>query len=45
MYKRPYARVEQAAQALGMSADLLGTRKVKDYAPGIAHVVVDARIN
>jgi len=45
MYKRPYAHVEQAAQTLARSADLLGTRKVKDYAPGIAHVVVDARIN
>jgi tRNA wybutosine-synthesizing protein 2 len=45
MYKRPYARVEQAAQALAKSADLLGTRKVKDYAPGIAHVVVDVRIS
>ncbi|MGZ8891450.1 MAG: class I SAM-dependent methyltransferase [Halobacteriota archaeon] len=45
MYKRPYTRVEQAAQALARSADLLGRRKVKDYAPGIAHVVVDARIN
>lgn len=45
MHKRPYARVEQAAQALARSADLLGTRKVKDYAPGIAHVVVDARID
>jgi tRNA wybutosine-synthesizing protein 2 len=45
MHKRPYARVEQAARALARSADLLGTRKVKDYAPGIAHVVVDARID
>jgi tRNA wybutosine-synthesizing protein 2 len=45
MYKRPYARVEQAARALARSADLLSTRKVKSYSPGIAHVVVDARIN
>jgi tRNA wybutosine-synthesizing protein 2 len=45
MYKRPYAHIEQAAQALARSADLLGIRKVKDYAPGIVHVVVDARIN
>ncbi|MGZ4864728.1 MAG: class I SAM-dependent methyltransferase [Halobacteriota archaeon] len=45
MYERPFARVEQAAQALAKSADLLSMRKVKDYAPGVAHVVVDARIS
>jgi tRNA wybutosine-synthesizing protein 2 len=44
MQKRPYAHVAQAAQALDRSACLISTRKVKDYAPGIAHVVVDAKI-
>jgi tRNA wybutosine-synthesizing protein 2 len=44
-HKRPFAHVEHAAFALGRSADLLETRKVKDFAPGIAHVVVDATIN
>ena len=43
--KRPRAHVAQAARALARSPELLSVRKVKDYAPGVAHVVVDARIN
>jgi len=45
MRERPRAHVAQAARALNRSTELLGVRKVKDYAPGIAHVVVDATIN
>lgn len=43
--ERPRAHVAQAARALARSPELLSVRKVKDYAPGVAHVVVDARIN
>ena len=43
--ERPRAHVAQAARAPARSAELLSVRKVKDYAPGVAHVVVDARIN
>jgi tRNA wybutosine-synthesizing protein 2 len=43
--ERPLAHVAQAARSLARSPELLSVRKVKDYAPGVAHVVVDARIN
>jgi tRNA wybutosine-synthesizing protein 2 len=44
MCERPCANVTRAARTLDLTAKLLSVRKVKDYAPGIAHVVVDARI-
>jgi tRNA wybutosine-synthesizing protein 2 len=44
-YKRPCAHIERAAAATARSVDHLETHKVKDYAPGIAHVVVDATIS
>ncbi|HYB59475.1 MAG TPA: class I SAM-dependent methyltransferase family protein [Candidatus Acidoferrales bacterium] len=45
MHKRPGAHIESAAAAGARSVDRLETHKVKDYAPGIAHVVVDATIS
>jgi tRNA wybutosine-synthesizing protein 2 len=45
MHKRPYAHIERAAAATARSVDRLKTHKVKDYAPGIAHVVIDATIS
>ncbi|HYA32780.1 MAG TPA: class I SAM-dependent methyltransferase family protein [Candidatus Bathyarchaeia archaeon] len=44
-FERPPANVARAARALSRTAQVLNVRKVKDYAPGIAHVVVDARIH
>ncbi|MFB6353249.1 MAG: class I SAM-dependent methyltransferase family protein [Halobacteriales archaeon] len=40
----PIESLEAAASALGRDAEVLATREVKSYAPGIAHVVVDARV-
>ncbi|HEV8596039.1 MAG TPA: class I SAM-dependent methyltransferase family protein, partial [Thermoplasmata archaeon] len=40
----PWSRVESAARAAGFHADRLAVRRIKSYAPRIAHVVVDARL-
>ena len=45
MRERPCTHLTQAARALTRSVELLSVRKVKDYAPGIAHVVADVRVN
>jgi tRNA wybutosine-synthesizing protein 2 len=45
MHKRPGAHIDYAASASARSIDHLEAHKVKDYAPGIAHVVVDATIS
>jgi tRNA wybutosine-synthesizing protein 2 len=45
MFKRPSAHIEHAAMANARSVDHFETHKVKDYAPGIAHVVVDATVS
>jgi len=44
MRELPFTRVAETAGRLARSAELLQTRKVKDYAPGIIHVVTDAKI-
>lgn len=36
--------VSKAADALGLSAEILGCARVKKYSPGVVHAVVDARI-
>jgi tRNA wybutosine-synthesizing protein 2 len=41
---RPQERVRKAASALGKKIEILGTRNIKKYSPGVVHVVVDARI-
>ena len=41
---RPLLRIKAAAKDAGYSVIGTNTRKVKSYAPGIAHVVVDARV-
>jgi len=41
---RPWEHVQEAAEARGKSATLAGQRVVKNYAPGMVHVVVDAEV-
>ena len=41
---RPVGRVEAAADAAGRTVDVLDVREVKTYSEGVAHVVVDARV-
>jgi tRNA wybutosine-synthesizing protein 2 len=45
MQKRPVARISQAAKEAGKKAEILNTRIVKSYSPGVNHVVVDVRIH
>ncbi len=47
-YQRPIQRIMDAAQACGRrrecSVEIIGCRTIKKYAPGVVHVVVDARV-
>lgn len=42
---RPQERIRKAACVLGKKVEILETRRIKKYSPGILHVVVDARIS
>jgi tRNA wybutosine-synthesizing protein 2 len=44
VFERPIERLESAAAEAGRSVEILDTRRVKGYSEGVAHVVVDARI-
>jgi tRNA wybutosine-synthesizing protein 2 len=37
-------RVTQAARDEGKTAEILNIKTIKSYAPGVSHVVVDARV-
>jgi len=41
---RPQERIQKAAESLEKKVEILETRRIKKYSPGILHVVVDARI-
>lgn len=41
---RPEERIRKAAEKLGKKVEILGSRRIKKYSPGVLHVVVDARI-
>lgn len=41
---RPEERVKKAAGSLGRNVEILETRRIKKYSPGVLHVVVDARV-
>jgi tRNA wybutosine-synthesizing protein 2 len=41
---RPQERIRKAACMLGKKVEILETRRIKKYSPGVLHVVVDARI-
>ena len=42
---RPVERLRAAADDCGRSVEILETRRVKGYSEGVAHVVVDARVD
>jgi tRNA wybutosine-synthesizing protein 2 len=42
---RPVRRLEDAAVEAGRSVEILDVREVKGYSEGVAHVVVDARVD
>ncbi len=44
MPDRPKGRIKQAAKTEGKTAEILNIKTIKSYAPGVSHVVVDARI-
>ena len=43
--ERPIERVKRACELLGREVKIEGFRKVKNYSPGVVHVVVDAYIH
>jgi len=43
-YQRSVQRIKDAAQACGRSIHVIECRTIKKYAPGVVHVVVDARV-
>ena len=45
VFERPIERIEAAAADAGREVEILDTRRVKGYSEGVAHVVVDARID
>jgi tRNA wybutosine-synthesizing protein 2 len=44
VFDRPIERIEDAAAKRDRSVEILDTREVKSYSEGVAHVVVDARV-
>ncbi len=44
-FERPVERLRDAAAAADREVEVLETREVKSYSEGVAHVVVDARVN
>jgi tRNA wybutosine-synthesizing protein 2 len=45
MLERPLERVRKAAEEAGKKAEILNTRIVKSYSPGVWHVAVDVAIS
>ena len=43
-YQRPVQRIKDAAEECRRSVRIIGCRTIKKYAPGVVHVVVDARV-
>jgi len=43
-WTRPEERIKKAAGCLGKKVEILATRRIKKYSPGVLHVVVDAQI-
>ncbi len=41
---RPQERIKRAALALGRKVEILETRRIKKYSPGVLHVVVDVKV-
>ncbi|NHN46107.1 class I SAM-dependent methyltransferase family protein [Halostella sp. JP-L12] len=45
LWERPVDRLESAAAAKGRTVEVLDRRRVKGHSEGVAHVVVDARVD
>jgi tRNA wybutosine-synthesizing protein 2 len=45
VYERPVERLEAAAAEAGRTVEILDRRRVKGYSEGVAHVVLDARVD
>lgn len=43
-WTRPEERIKRAAEKLGKKAEVLETRRIKKYSPGVLHVVIDVKI-
>jgi tRNA wybutosine-synthesizing protein 2 len=43
--RRPAQRIIEASEKEGRKAEIIGMRRIKKYAPGVWHVVVDARMH
>ncbi|MCZ7396712.1 MAG: class I SAM-dependent methyltransferase family protein [Candidatus Methanoperedens sp.] len=43
--RRPAERIIEAAKKEGRKVEIIGMRRIKKYAPGVWHVVVDARMD
>ncbi len=43
--RRPVDRIIEAAEKEGRRAEIIGMRRIKKYAPGVWHVVVDTRVH
>lgn len=41
---RPLRRLRECADKYGMKVEVMDIRRVKSYAPGVSHIVVDARL-
>ncbi len=44
LFERPVDRILEVALQLEKKIEIVGTRRIKKYAPGVWHVVVDAKI-
>jgi tRNA wybutosine-synthesizing protein 2 len=42
--RRPVERIIEASGRLGRNVEIIGMRRIKKYAPGVWHVVVDAKV-
>ena len=42
--RRPVRRLREGAESYGREVEIIRIKKVKSYAPGVSHVVVDARL-
>ncbi|MDL5503535.1 MAG: class I SAM-dependent methyltransferase family protein, partial [Candidatus Methanoperedens sp.] len=43
--QRPVERILEVSKRQGKSAQIIGLHRIKKYAPGVWHVVVDARVD
>lgn len=44
VFERPVNRIREAALEIGKEVEIVETRRIKKYSPGVWHVVIDAKI-